>query len=200
MFALRTSDGAFAALKGVVIQDAAGVCGLTRGPLGDDGEVDHSVELAVVNDVAEYAFKGAPAAAQNHAARVLTEVCNARSNLRALSRAAHSEKSNMMKRLRRDLKSALKDKRPVAALAALNAAVEPGLDATALRTVQHDHRALAATIDTIASDGGEGALDQCARGLRVVADVLRAIVADEFSHLWSPSGDATVVRTHAKQS
>jgi hypothetical protein len=193
---VRASGPEADALRAAVHADADGTCELTRAAIADDGavEADHAVEVAMLGAIAAHVFRKQPAHLQASAGTLLTSLVNARANLRSLSRDAHRLKSTMMKRLLVKLKEALRRGSAITTMSAATATADPGLDATALRTVAHDHRALAAAIDEFALG------DPSERELHYVADVLRALVADEFSLLWTRSGAPTVVETHTTKA
>ena len=167
---------------------AADVCAHTAAPLLGACEVDHAVELALLDIIAKHALVGATDAQVSEVAETLNVLVNARANLRALSHDAHQLKSTLGKRLRAKLAAALKSGRAITTMGALTAGGAPGMCARALRTVASDHRALAAAVDAVA----DGAV---APALHTVADVLRALVVDEFGALWSRTGsDVRVAR------
>ena len=62
---------------------AGGVCAFTGADLGigDEAEVDHNVELEVLDDIAVYALRGASSAVSARAAEWLTTVAKSPTNL-----------------------------------------------------------------------------------------------------------------------
>lgn len=76
-----------------LLEEQGGVCALTGGELGEDPEVDHVLEVAIV----AAAWTSAKARAGGGAwektlARLVSGIVNSRVNLRLLSRAAHVRK------------------------------------------------------------------------------------------------------------
>lgn len=177
----RASGSQYETLLDAVQEQAAGLCAHTREPHDGKVQIDHSVEIETLNDIALHAFRGTPVTLRKEAAAVLSMLVNSRVNLRALSIEAHKHKSTLWKRLRKALAAALKHGAPIPTMAAQNAHRASQMTDSAVRVVASDHRLLAAAIET-------AAVGELTGGLRYTASVLRALVADEFSGLWSRTG------------
>jgi hypothetical protein len=174
-------------LADAVRASAQGQCDLT-GTASATLEVDHSVEIDTIEKAAQHAFRDSTRKIYRRASRLLTLLANSRSNLRGISPKVHTNKSSLFKRVRLKLPGALRSGTPITTVAAVNVAFESGLDPMALSMIAADHRGFADAVDSAATD-------ELAPGLHIVADVLRALVADDFSSLWSRSRASLQVKT-----